>query len=331
MGLGIGLGVGVLIRLIEGGALGPHLTRGAAAGTLIGLMVGAGEEVVFFGGRKYRGYRSITLLRIIGYACVVVAVLVTVNSWLGDQGGVATFVDNALGYTRGPTFVRDVFLAIVLSAAGTAFLEVRRLHNPGEIRRFLLGRYRVPEEEERAFLFVDLKDSTSLAEALGPEKYSRFLGACYRDLAEPILAWRGEVYQYVGDEVVVSWRIGPKVRPDVAIHCFLEMQAILMARADAYRSRFGVAPTFRAGAHAGPIVTTWVGLAKIELAFHGDTLNAGSRILSACKDHDADFLVSSAVLDPTSSNNSVAYGTSSVGEVALRGRSEGLELFTIVR
>ena len=102
-------------------------------------------------------------------------------------------IDNALGYTRGPTFVRDVFLAIALSAAGTAFLEVRRLHNPGEIRRFLLGRYRVPVEEERVFLFVDLKDSTSLAETLGPKKYSRFLGACYRDLAEPILAWRGEV------------------------------------------------------------------------------------------------------------------------------------------
>ena len=81
------------------------------------------------------------------------------------------------------------------------------------------------------------------------------------------------------------------------VECFLEMQRQLGARAERYRTRYDVTPSIRGAVHGGPVVTTWVGEAKKELAFHGDTLNATFRIESMCRELGADFLVSELVCD----------------------------------
>jgi adenylate cyclase len=73
------------------------------------------------------------------------------------------------------------------------------------LQELLNGRYQQPEAENRIFLFVDLKDSTHLAETLGNDRYSRLVRDFFRDVSPAIAAARGEVYQYVGDEVVVTW------------------------------------------------------------------------------------------------------------------------------
>ena len=106
--------------------------------------------------------------------------------WRRLLGGMATYV-------TGESMLRDLVLASMVAVVGTALLEVRHLHNPGAILDYLLGRYRFPVKEHRVFLFADLADSTSIAEHLGDQKYSRFIGDCYRDVAEAILAWSGRV------------------------------------------------------------------------------------------------------------------------------------------
>jgi adenylate cyclase len=54
-------------------------------------------------------------------------------------------------------------------------------------------------------MFVDLLSSTTIAEALGNEKYHNLLHDFYADITNPIIYNKGEIYQYVGDEVIVSW------------------------------------------------------------------------------------------------------------------------------
>lgn len=325
VGAAVGACLGWLIFLLDGGAVEPHILRAAITGTLTGLGVGVGEEVFFFGRRRWQGYRLVTTVRIIAFASWILTVLVSVNGLL--RTGADGLPQGALAYLTGSTFVRDAAAALIVATMATAYLEVRRLHNAGEIRRFLLGRYRVPVEEERVFLFADLVGSTALAEALGPRVYSAFISDCFRDVSEAILAWKGQVYQYVGDEIVVSWPADRGLRNGTAVRCFLQMQLDLADRADAYRAEYGHAPRFRAGIHAGPVVTTWVGLAKIELAFHGDALNTAARILALCKPHDAHLLVSTPTLARMDLPAHIT--ATSVGSTELQGRREVIDLSRI--
>jgi len=76
---------------------------------------------------------------------------------------------------------------------------------PGTLANLLLGRYHRPVEEERIFMSLDLNDSTAIATALGPLRFNDFKNDFFHDIAEPILETRGRIYQYVGDEAVVTW------------------------------------------------------------------------------------------------------------------------------
>src|SRR5947208_3112914 len=65
----------------------------------------------------------------------------------------------------------------------------------------LTGRYRVPVEEIRVFMFVDLLNSTAIAERLGNVNYHKLVHKMWCDITEPILIARGDIYKFVGDEV----------------------------------------------------------------------------------------------------------------------------------
>ncbi len=72
---------------------------------------------------------------------------------------------------------------------------------------FFTAKYHKPLVEERIFMFVDMKDSTTLAEQLGHEQYFKLLRNYYQSFSDAIIKNRGEVYQYVGDEIVVTWTL----------------------------------------------------------------------------------------------------------------------------
>ncbi len=329
VGAEVGAVVGLLIHQIDGGAPLPYAARGVASGILIGLIVGIGEEWIFVGRIRWRHYMLVTSVRVALYTAVIVATLVLVNGVsLALTSETGPFAAMAI-YLTGGTMVRDVVLAALVAVLGTAFLEVRHLHNPGDIRNFLLGRYRFPVEERRVFLFADLADSTSIAERLGDVMYSRFIGDCYRDVAEAVLAWRGQVYQYVGDEMVISWPLQKGLADAACVQCFFAMTDLLASSGARYQEIYGVTPHFRAGLHGGSVVATWVGLAKTEFAFHGDSLNVTSRIQGLCKQHGESCVVSATLLDSLTLPGHLS--ARSLGMANLRGKTEAVEVFAIRR
>ena len=54
-------------------------------------------------------------------------------------------------------------------------------------------------------LFVDIAGSTGLAERLGGIAIHRLLDRTFRLLTLAVVDYRGEVLNYVGDEVIVTW------------------------------------------------------------------------------------------------------------------------------
>jgi adenylate cyclase len=60
----------------------------------------------------------------------------------------------------------------------------------------------------------------------------------------------GHIYQYVGDEVVICWKNTPKNK----LRClkFVSQAVLTFKRKEKYYlEQYGVAPTFKAGIHAG--------------------------------------------------------------------------------
>src|SRR6056297_2721965 len=113
---------------------------------------------------------------------------------------------------------------------------------PHVLRNFLTGRYHTPKEERRVFLFSDMKSSTTIAERLGHARYFVLLRAYYDALADAIVEHGGEVYQYIGDEIVVSWPDAVGLRDGHCLRCVLRMKRDLRQKAEWFEERFGLAP-----------------------------------------------------------------------------------------
>jgi len=110
-------------------------------------------------------------------------------------------------------------------------LLVNDKYGPGVFVSFLLGKYFHPKREERVFMFLDLRGSTSIAEHLSEDRYFNFLKDTYKDATPAILNSKGEIYQYVGDEIVVSWKKDSGTENANSLRCFFDIQQCFRERA----------------------------------------------------------------------------------------------------
>jgi adenylate cyclase len=220
--------------------------------------------------------------------------------------------------------------AIQLSAmlgVSLFYAEISEHMGHGVLINFFTGKYHTPKEETRIFMFSDMKSSTQIAEQLGHIKYFELLRAYYDDLSDGIVAHAGEIYQYVGDEVVVSWPVAEGLKDRNCINCFFAMKKDLRDRADWYRQRFGVVPDFKAGFHVGAVTTGEIGALKKEIIFTGDVLNATARIQALCNVHDVDLLMSGELYECLDLGD--GFQVRSLGETRLRGKEQEVELVTL--
>ena len=150
----------------------------------------------------------------------------------------------------------------------------------GVLMNFLVGKYHNPREEERIFMFLDMKSSTTIAENLGHVEYYKLLNQYYADITEAIVQTSGEIYQYVGDEVVISWKLKNGYQNNNCLRCFFLIKQIFESVSEKYIKEFGLVPGFKAGLHLGKVTTGEIGVVKKEIKFTGDVLNTTARIQS---------------------------------------------------
>lgn len=105
-----------------------------------------------------------------------------------------------------PTGLYFFIVASLISLSLIMVQSVQRNLGWGNFISLIWGKYRKPKEEDRIFLFVDLVSSTEVAEKLGHQKYSSFLQDCYRIMSNAILMTHATVYQFVGDQAVLTWK-----------------------------------------------------------------------------------------------------------------------------
>jgi adenylate cyclase len=198
---------------------------------------------------------------------------------------------------------------------------------PGVLWNWIRGYYYNPKQEERIFMFLDMRDSTTLAEELGDLKFSSLVRDFLNDLTSPIVETGGEVSHYIGDEAVLTWKLIKGLPEANCIQCFFRMQAVLESRRDYYQSEYGLIPSFKAGAHLGTVVATEVGKIKSEIVFHGDVLNTAARVQSMCNELGYDFLITASLGDALEKPEWLSLRP--VGEVSLKGKLEPVNLLAV--
>ena len=189
--------------------------------------------------------------------------------------------------------IMAVFLLHILVTT-VAFSFVRQMSamaGPRVLVNMLLGKYHRPKAETRIFMFLDLESSTTIAEELGHEAFCRLIQECFRDLTDSAIRRNVEVYQYVGDEAILTWTPKRGLFDCNCLRVFFEFQQTLTDRAEFYEEEFGLRPRFKAGANLGPATVAEVGVLKRDIAYLSDVLNTAARLESMCRIHDARLLI----------------------------------------
>jgi adenylate cyclase len=219
----------------------------------------------------------------------------------------------------------SVLFSFVVTFGFLFLFEISTIDGRRTLRNIVLGRYHRPRSEERFFLFVDIVGSTALAERIGPDAVHRFLDRVFRLASDPIDDHGGEIYQYVGDEMVVTWTAAEGREDARPIACLFAIQTALDEAAPKFEREFGVAPGIRAALHAGPVISGEVGGSKRDIVFHGDVMNTASRLEQATRDLDRRFLVSADALSRLAGME--RYALEPLGPRALRGRAAPVEVY----
>ena len=227
-------------------------------------------------------------------------------------------------------------LPMNFAAIGTSFLlylvvnflsQLNSLLGPGVLLRFVTGRYHHPRRERRIFMFVDIEDSTELSKNLSLEHYYGLVNDFFRDVAGPVLDSRGEIYEYVGDEVVISWKYEAGVRDANCVRAFFEIEKAVWSNSGRYLKRYGAVPEFKAGLHEGEVIAAEMGSLKKIIAFNGEVLNVAARIQGECNRLERRLLVSRQLVDELELPADVT--PLSMGLVELRGTEAPMELVAL--
>jgi adenylate cyclase len=189
---------------------------------------------------------------------------------------------------------------------------------------FLLGTYHRPRREQRIVMFLDIADSTALAEQLGEVRVHDLITRFFSDIDQPIADQDGEVHAYVGDEVIVTWPLSEDPERNArALRCFFAVEERMIELAQSYAQEFGVVPRFRAGTHAGPVVVSECGVAKRQIAYFGDTMNVAARLCEHCKIAGETLVASADMLRSAAVPQGLSLGRHA--SLMLRGRRTPVE------
>jgi len=216
---------------------------------------------------------------------------------------------------------------LVLCIVLVNFIQViNKKFGPGQTLAILFGKYHQPQIEQRIFMFLDLKSSTTYAEQLGHLRYSLMIQDCFFDLNRLLIRRHASVYQYVGDEAVLTWKYNEGLKDGNCVRIFFDFQALLQKRASYYQRRYGIVPEFKAGLNGGEITVAEVGNVKKEIAYHGDVLNTAARIRDLCNKIDCKLLLTNQLAQHLMIVNHFDYKAE--GEYMLRGKGEKIQVFS---
>lgn len=329
-----GMIIGPLFVCLAFGFEFDRAVKGIIAGSFISFLSSFFEKFIYDTKLKKLKFSLVVLIRTVVYIFIisftVISVWVVHESAINSRGFIATMQTEDFRHflIRGD-FPYIMLFAITISFLTNFLLQLNSLLGRGVLLSFLTGKYHKPKVEERFFMFLDLESSTTIAETIGPVKYHRFMNSYFFDLNDPIVESKGEIYQYVGDEVVISWTKANAIKGLNCIKCYFDIKEKIESLQEKYIKEFGLIPGFKAGVHFGEVVIGEVGDSRKEIVFHGDVMNTASRIQGQSKVLNKQFLISENALKYMNLNGK--FKAENMGKVKLKGKEMETEIFSMTK
>ncbi|WP_222981506.1 adenylate/guanylate cyclase domain-containing protein [Flagellimonas meishanensis] len=292
-------------------------------GPIMGLVSGFAQ--IFVEERIY-GHISIQrllLLRFL-YSILFIVFLTFLAYWVYQLyfGTSIDFLTFAFDTGSGAIYFYVISMDLML----TVLHQVNLMLGEGNLRKLIRGRFYTPREERRIFMFLDLQSSTELAERLGHIRYSKLVQDCFNDLGLA-LQDKTEIYQYVGDEAVLTWEFKKGTQNQKCLKTFYNFKQQLKKKEAYYQKEYGCVPFFKAGMHYGTVTATEVGRYKKEIAYHGDALNTTARIQDQCNPLGSELLISKEMKIQLQEDGFIFEPK---GNVPLKGKKEKVAIYSVV-
>jgi len=303
-----------------------------SASFITGLLVGSIEVLVF--SNKFRNYNFITTISIkLGiYLLVFLLIILTfypiASSINSNQPVFSKQSLNSLLLFLGTFQFWNTLIQLGFSLLlCLVYSSVSENLGYNYLRNILAGIYHKPIIEERIFMFLDMKDSTQIAEKLGHREYFKLLSDYYDAMSDAIVEHKGEVYQYIGDEVVVTWKAKDGLENTNCLQTFFAIGEELNRRSDDFLDAYGKVPAYKAGLHIGAVTTGEIGVLKREIVFTGDVLNTAARLQGRCNTYKKSCLISGELLSALPDVS--AFITEHQGDEALKGKEGSTAIYSV--
>ncbi len=315
---------GALYQLIDDRLLD---YRSVTVGLPLGLAFGVLELFLFPKTRLRRwSFSKMLVFKAVTYTGVIYVVTIVLALIMGLAEG--RKIRELWAYLLSPGQLILVVYTLAIYTWLVFLLQVNSLLGDGILWKFIVGKYHKPREEERIFMFLDMKSSTTVAEHLGHVRFYTLMNDLFHEISQPVLQTKAEIYQYVGDEIVLTWEMKDGLENSNCLKMFFLFREILLQKGDYYWRDFGIRPQFKAGVHLGKVVTAQIGDLKREIIYNGDVLNTTSRIQHECNTYQRDCLVSGSLKQHLQQEN--VFKWEKVDTVVLRGKGTEMELFSVV-
>jgi len=297
----LGLFIGISLSINVWGIASYAFIIGSISGFIIGLFLQFGND--FFEYRILRKY-SFPVALVVGTFTLIILFKLSeyvavgiYNLFFTDLPWSKIFENDVFkDVFRWQNFLNMLWTSFMISIIMNFVKLTSRIIGPKMMYNYILGKYHKPVKEERIFMFLDINSSTTLAESMSTEKYHGILNKFFYDIATPISRYGGEIYQYVGDEVVVTWKMKDGLKNSNCIRSYFRIVKVMNRLRESYIKEFGIAPEFKVGLHGGTVITGEVGKIKSEIVFHGDVINTTERILNQCITLKRQILISENLL-----------------------------------
>ena len=300
-------------------------------GLLLGIAFGVLDIILDTEGMRKKSYGFIIFVKGIFHLSILVLAiyLILVIISLFESGAALSreysFFPHKWMYSE--DFLVALGYTWIVSMMISLIKQVNLKFGPGNLVRFMLGTYHHPKVEERIFMFLDMKSSTTHAERLGHIKYSELIQDCFYDLTDVVIERKVEVYHYVGDEAVLTWRIKEGLEDANCVKAFFDFERVLYAKSRYYNKKYGFSPEFKAGVNIGLATVAEVGEIKREIHFHGDVLNTASRLQSECNNYQKKMLISADLRMRLTEDSDLVYEL--IGDIFLKGKQRRLNIYSV--
>jgi adenylate cyclase len=317
-----GVIAGIAFNLARGRASATSAIVGISYGALMSTVLGSIELFVLEGPmRGWLGSLPFTVDLIVRSA--IYAVVIAIIQWLQPGERIAGLPLETSSQAFWSGFVYSAAISVVINLAR----GIANIIGPRALLNFVTGRYHSPVEESRFVLFVDIAGSTGLAERLGGVAIHRLLDRTFRLLSLAVVDYRGEVLNYVGDEVIVTWPARDGAVDCRPLRCFVAMRDELARESSQFEREFGAVPRIRGSLHFGPVIVGEIGDIKRAIVFNGDVMNTAARLEELSRNVDGGFLASRAAMERFSSPPPLA--VRDLGRMPIRGRADGIDVVGI--